>query len=118
VPTHSLAELRLLQERFPHEIVLHEARHDGELLAGVLIYDLGRAVHTQYLAVSEQGRQCGALDMLLASLIDDTYASRAYFSFGISTEQAGQVLNSGLVAQKERFGARAVVHDFYEWALT
>lgn len=118
VPTHSLSELHLLRERFPHEIVLHEARHDGELFAGVLIYDFGKVVHTQYLAVSEQGRQCGALDMLLASLIDETYASRMYFSFGISTEQAGQVLNRGLVAQKERFGARAVVHDFYDWVLT
>ena len=116
-PTHSLEELCLLRERFPREIVLHEARHDGELLAGVLIYDLGRTVHTQYMAVSERGRRYGALDMLLASLIEDTYAPRSYFSFGISTEQAGKVLNSGLIAQKERFGARAVVHDFYEWAL-
>jgi hypothetical protein len=117
-PTHSVAELHMLQERFPREIVLHEARHGDELLAGVLIYDFGRAVHTQYMAVSEQGRRCGALDMLLDSLISDTYASRSYFSFGISTEQVGKVLNGGLIAQKERFGARAIVHDTYEWSLT
>ena len=45
------------------------------------------------------------------------YADRRYFSFGISTEQAGQYLNEGLIAQKEGFGARTVVHDFYEWNL-
>ena len=117
VPTHSLAEMRMLQSRFPQHIVLHEARRDGALLAGVLIYDFGHVVHTQYLAASAEGRQLDALSLLLAELIEHTYASRRHFSFGISTEQQGQVLNAGLVAQKEYFGARAVVHDIYEWPL-
>ncbi|TAM33885.1 MAG: GNAT family N-acetyltransferase, partial [Rhodanobacter sp.] len=116
-PTHSLAELRLLQARFPQQIVLHEARREGVLLAAVLVYDLGRVAHTQYMAVSEEGRHLGALSLLLAELIGGVYAGRTYFSFGISTEQEGQVLNGGLVTQKEYFGARAVVHDFYEWPL-
>ncbi|OOG58561.1 GNAT family N-acetyltransferase [Rhodanobacter sp. B05] len=117
VPTHSLAELRLLQARFPQHIVLHEARRGEDLLAAVLVYDFGRVVHTQYMAVSEEGRQLDALSFLLAELIENTYATRRHFSFGISTEQEGRVLNTGLVAQKEYFGARAVVHDFYEWRL-
>jgi hypothetical protein len=117
VPTHSLAEMRLLQSRFPQHIVLHEARRDGVLLAGVLVYDFGHVVHTQYLAASDEGRQLDALSLLLAQLIEHTYASRRHFSFGISTEQQGQVLNAGLIAQKEYFGARAVVHDIYEWPL-
>ena len=117
VPTHSLAEMRLLQSRFPQHIVLHEARRDGALLAGVLVYDFGHVVHTQYLAASDEGRQLDALSLLLAQLIEHTYASRRHFSFGISTEQQGQVLNAGLIAQKEYFGARAVVHDIYEWPL-
>ncbi|GLQ86446.1 GNAT family N-acetyltransferase [Dyella flagellata] len=116
-PTHSLAELRLLQSRFPHQIVLHEARDENGLLAAALIYDFGRVVHTQYLAASERGRECNALNLLLAELIERIYADRHYFSFGISTEQEGRVLNGGLIAQKEYFGARAVVHDFYEWML-
>jgi hypothetical protein len=116
-PTHSLAELRLLQARFPQQIVLHEARREGALLAGVLVYDFGKAVHTQYMAVSEEGRRLSALSFLLAELVGGVYASRTYFSFGISTEQEGRVLNGGLVTQKEYFGARAVVHDFYEWPL-
>lgn len=117
VPTHSLAELRLLAARFPQHIVLHEARRDGALLAGVLVYDFGRAVHTQYMAVSEEGRRLSALSFLLAELVGGVYAERTYFSFGVSTEQEGRVLNGGLVTQKEYFGARAVVHDFYEWPL-
>ncbi|HZX69445.1 MAG TPA: GNAT family N-acetyltransferase [Rhodanobacter sp.] len=117
LPTHSLAELRLLQARFPQQIVLHEARRGEDLLAGVLVYDFGKVVHTQYMAVSEQGRHLDALNFLLAELIENTYATRRHFSFGVSTEQEGRVLNGGLVAQKEYFGARAVVHDFYEWRL-
>lgn len=116
-PTHSLPELRLLQARFPRQIVLHEARKEGVLLAGALVYDFGRVVHTQYLAASEEGRRLDALSFLLAGLIGGTYADRHYFSFGVSTEQAGAVLNSGLVTQKEYFGARAIVHDCYEWSL-
>jgi hypothetical protein len=116
-PTHSLRELRLLQARFPRHIVLHEAQREGVLLAGVVIYDFGRAVHVQYMAVSAAGRQLDALSLLLADLIGGVYADRTWFSFGISTEQGGAALNGGLVTQKEYFGARAVVHDFYEWPL-
>lgn len=116
-PTHSLDELRLLQARFPQQITLYEARREGVLLAGVLIYDFDHVVHTQYLAASEEGRRLNALNLLLAELMGSSYAGRRYFSLGISTEQEGRVLNGGLVAQKEYFGARAVTHDFYEWAL-
>jgi hypothetical protein len=117
VPTHSLAELDLLRSRFPGQIVLHEAYRGDELLAGVVIYDFGHTVHSQYLAACEAGRDCGALSFLLAELVGGVYAQRPRFSFGISTEDEGKVLNAGLVAQKESFGARAVVHDRYEWVL-
>jgi Acetyltransferase (GNAT) domain len=116
-PTHSLDELRLLQARFPQQIVLYTAHLADALQAGALIYDFGHVVHTQYLAASEDGRHSGALSLLLGELVGSVYADRRYFSFGISTEHEGRVLNGGLAAQKERFGARAVVHDFYEWPL-
>ena len=116
-PTHSLQELLLLQERFPQNIVMHEARVGDALHAGTLVYDFGKVVHTQYLASSEEGRNSGALSFLLSELINNTYADRQYFSFGISSEDEGHQLNSGLIAQKESFGARAVTHDHYEWVL-
>jgi len=87
------------------------------LLAGALVYDFGHVAHTQYLASSDEGREFGALDFLLANLLDTVYANRRYFSFGISTEQEGRYLNEGLIFQKEGFGGRAVVHDFYELEL-
>ncbi|EJO9092086.1 GNAT family N-acetyltransferase, partial [Cronobacter sakazakii] len=84
---------------------------------GVLVYDYGHIIHTQYMANTQQGRQIGALDYILFTLINDIYTEKKYLSFGISTENAGQYLNTGLIAQKEGFGARAVVHDFYEMEL-
>lgn len=117
VPVHSLGELALLRDRFPGNIVLHGARNHEGLLAGVVIYDFGHAVHTQYMAVSDVGRRIDALSYLLNDLIGRVYAQRLSFTFGISTSREGALLNEGLVAQKEFFGARAVVHDFYEWTL-
>ncbi|PTB30416.1 GNAT family N-acetyltransferase [Paraburkholderia caribensis] len=116
VPVHSCAELRFLADRFPGRIVLYVAERDGTLLAGTLVYDFGHIVHTQYMANSEEGRDQGALDFLLAEVVA-AYRDRKFLSFGISTEEQGLRLNTGLVAQKEAFGARTVVHDFYRWRL-
>ena len=52
--------------------------------------------------------------LLFLTLLQDTYADKPWFDFGISNEDHGRVLNEGLVMQKEGFGARSVVHDHYE----
>ncbi len=113
-PVHSLDEIKLLHERFPSQIKLFEARMNEQLLAGAVVFDFGRTVHTQYMANSEEGRSSGALDFLIHKLITDYFADRTYFNFGISTEEQGQVLNEGLVLQKEMMGGRGVVYDFYK----
>ncbi|EOU9535521.1 GNAT family N-acetyltransferase [Cronobacter dublinensis] len=116
-PVHSIAELEQLKEAFPQNIKLYAAMQEEQWLAGVLVYDYGHIIHTQYMANTQQGRQIGALDYILFTLINEIYTEKKYLSFGISTENAGQYLNTGLIAQKEGFGARAVVHDFYEMEL-
>ncbi len=116
-PVHSEEEIRLLAGKFDDSINLFCAYKDGNLLSAVLVYDFGHVVHTQYMASNDIGKKCGALDYLLSHLIDVEYSDREYFDFGISTENDGQKLNSGLVFQKEGFGGRAVVHDFYRISL-
>lgn len=116
-PVHTLDELQLLKTRFPQQIRLFGTMIDGRLSAACLVYDCGHVVHTQYLASSDEGRQLGALDYLLLNLIEKLFVDKEFLSFGISTEQQGQVLNAGLIAQKEGFGGRGIVHDFYEWEL-
>lgn len=116
-PVHSVSELLYLKEKFPNEIRIFGALLNQKLIAAALIYDFGHIVHSQYLASSEEGKSIGALDYVLLRLIEETFSEKKYFSFGISTEQQGHYLNEGLVRQKEGFGGRGVVHDFYEWDL-
>ena len=113
-PVHNANELRLLAEKFPNNIKLYIAEKDGRIEAGTVLFLQAGVVHTQYLANSDAGRKTGALDCLLDWLITNVYKDKTWFDFGISCEQEGRYLNEGLAAQKEGFGARAVVHDFYK----
>ena len=111
---HTGAELKLLNSRFPENIRLYIAMQDGELLAGSLIFVYQNLVHTQYMASSVKGREIGALDLLISSLMDKYKVDKQYFDFGISTEENGRILNEGLISQKEGFGGRTVVHQTWE----
>lgn len=116
-PVHTAAEMELLAGRFPENIHLFTAVRGEELLAGVIVYESERVAHAQYIGASEEGKRLSALDAVLGFLLDEVYAGKPYFDFGISTEREGRHLNVGLIANKESYGARAAVYDFYELAL-
>lgn len=111
---HNAEELALLQSRFAENIKLFVAKKRNEILAATLLFIYPNLIHTQYLAVSDEGREIGALDLLLKTLIDTYADSKTYFDFGISTESNGEILNTGLISQKEGFGGRTITHQFYE----
>lgn len=113
-PVHSLNEIEYLAKLFPNHIKLFLVKDNAEILSGALLYENSKVVHTQYLANTELGRQIGALDLLLDYLIKEVYPKKMFFDFGISNENEGKLLNTGLISQKEGFGAKAIVHDFYE----
>jgi hypothetical protein len=113
-PVHTAAEMELLARRFPNNIELFGAYKDAAMLAGVVMYVSQNVAHAQYIAATEEGKSFGALDCILNFLVNEHYAAKPYFDFGISTEQGGHYLNAGLVGNKESFGARAVVYDCYE----
>lgn len=116
-PVHTGAELKLLAGHFPDVIKLFGAFRGEEMMAGVLIFDTPLTVHAQYIANSEEGRNIGALDLVMDYLINTYSEGKTYFDFGISTEEGGTVLNYGLVGQKEMFGGRGIAYDFYEWEI-
>lgn len=119
VPVHSVEELRLLHSRFPNNIKLKVIVAHENLVAAALLFHFNDVTHTQYLATNEEGKDMGALDALVESCIQESEAKGdRFFSFGISTENAGKFLNSGLINQKENFGARGLVLDFYEVSTT
>jgi Acetyltransferase (GNAT) domain len=113
-PTHSLAELELLASRFPTQIQLLTALQNDEIIAGIVLYRCGQTLHTQYMASGEKGRALGGLEAIVRHIITTAAPGEKILNFGISTENHGMVLNSGLMAQKEMFGARCVVHETYE----
>jgi len=113
-PVHTAAEMHLLAARFPENIKLFTAKRAGKLLAGVIVYESENVAHVQYIGSTPKGRALGALDAVVDVLLNDVYREKPYFDFGISTVDEGRRLNHGLIQNKEGFGARATVYDFYE----
>lgn len=112
-PVHTLDEMRLLMRRFPDNIRLFVITEKGSVLGGTLLYVTDRVVHTQYISATEEGKACGALDLLFKELLTSAWSSATYFDFGRSTDGDGDDLNSSLLFQKEGFGARAICYDTY-----
>ncbi len=116
-PVHSLSEIKLLAGRFRKNIKLFASLEDEVMHAGAVVFDSRNVCHVQYNAASEEGKRCGALDIVLDHLIERYSSSRNYFDFGVSNEDEGRYLNTGLTEYKEGFGGRTVVHDFYDMNL-
>lgn len=116
-PVHTLEEMQRLHAAFPDNIKLYTARLGNEVLGGVLLYVTPRVVHAQYISASPEGKRKHALDAIFRTILTQDYRHCPYFDFGTSNEQRGQVLNEGLVYQKEGFGGRGVCYDWYEWEL-
>lgn len=112
-PVHTAQEIELLAQRFPQNIALFTATRAGELLGGTIVYETPTVAHSQYISSTDTGRDLRALDVLFDWLLTQVYADKRWFDFGISTEEGGTVLNAGLAANKESWGARATVYDFY-----
>lgn len=113
-PVHSQKELQLLKTRFPEGIRFFTAMDKEEnLAAAVVIFEMKNTAHAQYICSTKVGRELGGLDAIFDHLINNIYASKQYFDFGISTENNGRVLNEGLINQKEMFGGRGVCYDTY-----
>ncbi|MEE1361769.1 MAG: hypothetical protein U0K23_04225 [Selenomonadaceae bacterium] len=114
VAVHLPSELKMLAERFPNNIKLFLGKKDNNILSGAVVFENENIVHVQYMANSDKGREYGALDVVIDKLITEVYSNRIYFDFGMSNENMGTYLNEGLIHQKEGFGGRGVVYDFYK----
>lgn len=112
-PVHTIEEMLSLRERIGGENELWLAVDaNGGILAGTWCFAYtGGTIHTQYIASTAEGRQAGAVDYLLASLVDDA-AGRGFavFSFGINTYADGFGINRNLLKHKLRFGSGVAVH--------
>lgn len=114
-PVHSLAEIRLLHQRFPAEIQLITAQIGTELVGGTVLFSAGPVLHMQYTATTSRGRETAATDLVMEHAIElGRSLGCRYFDFGASTLDQGQVLDEGLYQYKTSFGAGGVTYDHYE----
>lgn len=113
-PVHSLEEINHLRSKFPENIKLFQVERNGNVISGVVMFEMENIVHVQYISSNEEGRSLGAVDAVFDYLLDSVYEDKIYFDFGISTEKNGLYLNEGLINQKEGFGGRGVVYDTYQ----
>lgn len=112
-PVHSLEEIQLLKSRFPKNIRQFNVYYKNRLVAGTTIFETEHVAHSQYISGNNENNTLGSLDFLHSYLIDTVFKDKKYFDFGISNENAGKNINSGLLYWKEGFGARTVTQDFY-----
>jgi hypothetical protein len=115
-PTHAAHEMAALMARCAR-IACCTAHRGDELLAGAVLYRYDGVLHTQYLAASDAGRDCGALDAVIEHAIERHGHACRWLNFGVSTTDEGRVLNRGLAAQKEMFGGRSTVLQTLELPL-
>lgn len=116
-PVHSLAEMQLLQSRFPNNIIQYNAYKEGHIVGGITIYLSHNVVHAQYSSGNAEGMALGAMEIIYDKIMHEDYPNYAYLDLGSSTEQECSVINEGLISFKEGYGGRAVVYDTYEWTL-
>ncbi len=113
-PVHSLEEIELLHSRFPENIKLYVAAHNGEVVAGVVMFFTHMAAHAQYIAASSRGKELKALPLLFDYIIENECGDCQYFDFGTSNEDNGKYLNEGLITQKYGMGGRGIAYNVYE----
>ncbi len=118
-PVHSKEEIRLLKSKFPQNIKQFSAYTNGEIIAGITIFETKNVVKSQYGATSKKGEKFRALDFLFINLIQ-TYRGngKLFFDMGIVDENNASGYNEGLLKQKEELGCSVYAQDFYKLDFT
>jgi hypothetical protein len=112
-PVHTLEEITYLKSKFPKSIRQFNVYHKNEIVAGTTIFETDKVAHAQYISANNSKQELGSLDLLFHHLIHEVYKDKAYFDFGVCSENGGKQINSGLQSWKESFGASSISHDFY-----
>lgn len=115
-PVHTLEELvEFSEKRLAHIVEFYGVYIKDSIIAGSMVFKFEKRVfHTQYLAADQ-----GYLKFYPMNFLDEQLISLAkeegfrYFSFGISTEDKGKILNKSLAKFKEGFGTQFGINRTY-----
>jgi len=114
-PVHTCQEMIYLKEHFPYNIELWLANNSETTIAGAVIFKYQNTIKVQYAHASDVGKMQGGIDSIYFALIEEYKADFDYLDFGTSNTENGEVINEGLLNQKESFGARGVIFNTYEF---
>jgi hypothetical protein len=114
-PVHTIEEIKRLQSIFPEQIECVVGKLNDEVVAGAVLFRTPQVIHAQYIGSTALSREVAAMTAVLEQAIvkSEEWGAR-YFDFGISTEDGGRRLNSGLQQFKTSFGAGGVTYEFYD----
>lgn len=107
-PVHSLDEINYLHGKFPENILQYNVFYEGEIVAGITLFDFGTVVKSQYGATTKTGETIRALDYLYINLINQYKGKALFFDMGTVKNE-----NTGLAMQKEELGCSLYVQDCY-----
>ncbi len=113
--THTFEEIYALQAKMPEFIEPYEVRHiNGEYAAFGLVYKFKNVFHTQYLDMNYKYAVEYPNIFLIHHLIVEACKEKfPVFSFGTTTERAGEYLNEGLWAYKSGYGGGSIILPVY-----
>lgn len=117
-PVHSLLEISKLKANFPNNIKQFSAYYDGDIIAGITLFETETVVKSQYGATTKKGEELRALDFLYINLIKKyKQEGKLFFDMGIVNEDNEQGYHAGLLKQKEELGCSVYSQDFYKMNL-
>lgn len=116
-PVHTYQEILLLRDVcLKNHVEFYGVFKEKKLIAGSMVFLFDNVFHTQYLAANSEYLQYKPMNFLNVELMEEgRKLGFGYFSFGISTEDHGRVLNESLAKFKEGFGTECYVNKtFYK----
>ena len=116
-PVHTLQELYDLKDKRVPEHIRFRGIWDGDTLVAAMmlfLFEKTKTIHAQYIAPNPDYEKFQPTIALYIRVMREA-ALEGYqkISWGISTENGGEVLNESLLRFKESLGAKACVNAFY-----
>ena len=114
-PTHTLAELRWLNEKMPQRIYFHMAYIESKPVAGICFFVVNKLVNSSfYLSQDPEHQNLQLLTFLIADALRECQET-GYKWFDFGTSSANQIARSNLFSFKENFGAIGMFRETYLW---
>ncbi len=108
-PIHSLEEIFSLKEKFIKDNVLfYGVKFKNKIIAAGMLFKFlnVNVIHAQNLSYDPLNLEINAIEYLYYSIIKEAKLKGfRYLSWGISTEDHGKILNTGLLKNKESYGS-------------